>query len=314
MAGAPTCHNCGMALPRAALFCPKCGRPVFTMSARRAKRARDASLLGIAGSLLMVLQAVLMLATGAIAFSALRIATRGDLTSALGVARSAAVTVGFALLFDLVGVAFLAGAFYIHMRMARAAATFSSNDPDRRALAFRGFLTALFLALWLAVTLAWRGALAAFISFYPSPFGVDLGGVGSAELRRAASIMLGLWVAAAFLLFLAALLGTRFLERARGQRLTFWRLLWPVETAIHFTAAVAIALAAPSLLADVQIDLGELQLVGILGTIELIVVPILACLAYGSLLRDFYGMFREMPWSHAPGLAPAAADPPGGTG
>lgn len=313
MAGPTVCGNCGTAVPRSALFCAKCGRPVFLLIGRRARRARDASVLGLAGSLLMALQAVLMLATGGIAIVALRIATEGDLTGAVSVAYGAAITVGFALLFDLVGIGLLTGAFSLHTRMARAAATFAGNDLPRRALAFRGLLTTLFLALWLAVTLAWRGALAAFVTFYPSPLGVDLG-VGFAELRRAASIMLGLWVAAAFLLFLGALFGTTFLQRARGRPLTFWRLLWPLEALIHFCAAVAIALAAPGLLSDVQIDLGELQLIGTLGVIELLVVPILGCLAYLVLFREFYGMYREAPWSGSPRGAAAPAEPPGGTG
>jgi len=309
---APVCRECGTALPRAALFCPKCGHALFLLSGRRARRARDASVAGMAGCLLMAAQAVLMLVAGAIAFVALRMATQGDLSGATEVAGGAALALGVALLFDLAGIGLLVFALHTHMRIARTGAVLS-NDPDRRALAFRGFLATLFLALWLVVTLVWRGALAAFVSFYPSPFGIDLSGVGAADVRRAASIMLALWVGAAFLLFLGAVFGATFLQRARGVRLTFWRLLWPLETGIHFCAAVAIALIAPGLLARPRIELTALQIVETLGVLELFVVPILGFLAYAVLFRDFYGMFRESPWTRAPRAAPVA-DPPSGEG
>lgn len=315
MAAPPVCRNCGSALPRAALFCPKCGRPVFLLTGRRARRARDASLVGMAGALLLAAQAVIMLGAGVVALVALRMATQGDLTGATGIASSAAVAVGVALLFDLVGVSMIAGAFSVHTRTARAGVTLAANDPERRALAVRGLLATVFLVLWLLVTLVWRGTLAAIVSFYPSPLGIDLGGVGAAELRRAASVMLGLWVAAAFLLFLGATFGSWFLRSARGTPLTVWRLLWPLETFVHFCAAVAIAAIAPGLLARPRIDLTTLQIVETLGFLELIIVPVLGILAYAFLFRDFHEMFRRSPWSPPAPAAPAsAADPPGGMG
>ncbi|MEK6851895.1 MAG: hypothetical protein AABY30_05090, partial [Candidatus Thermoplasmatota archaeon] len=215
------------------------------------------------------------------------------------------------LLFDLVGVAALSAAFWIHMRMARAGAPAAARDPGRRSLAFQGTLATVFLLAWVLVTLVWRVALAALVSFYPTPFGVDLGEVAAADLRRAASVMLGLWVAAACLLFLGATFGSRFLQRARGAPITFGRLLWPAETLLHVSAAVVILSVAPGILARPRIEFTTLQLVEMLGLIELVLVPVLGMLAYAYLFLEFHRLFRRRaPIGTAPLPAPAA--PPGG--
>jgi len=286
------------------------------MSGRRAQASRNASLLGLSGSLLMILQSAFMLVGGAVALYALSFAVRGDLTTALEVAGTAAVLVGITLLFDLVGLTFLSTAFWLHAKTARVGPAFApAPDPERRSLAFQGLLAAVFLLLWLLVTLAWRGALAAIVSFYPSPFGTDLGGIASDDLRRAAGVMLGLWVVAAFLLFLGAVFGTRFLQRARGVPVSFWRLLWPAETLLHFGTAVAILAVAPGLLARrLQVEIGTLRVIETLGVLDLLVVPILGLLAYGFLFREFWALFRRAPAPGAspPAPAPSPTDPPGG--
>lgn len=314
MEGSTVCGHCGSALSRAALFCARCGRPVFLLTGRRARASRNASVFGMSGSLLMILQSAFMLAGGVVALYALSVYLSGDDTRARDLLGMAAVFVGLTLLFDLVGLSFLALAFRGHTKGARVAGLASgAPTPERRSLAVQGLLATVFLALWVVATLAWRGALAAFVSFYPSPLGADLtAGVG--DVRRAASIMLGLWVAASFLLFLAALFGARFLRRARGAPLTFWRLLWPAETFLHATAAIAIFAVAPSLLASLpQVDLTMLRIAETLGALDLVVVPILGLLAYLFLFREFLTLFREMPM---PGRGPSPApsrtptDPP----
>lgn len=292
MAAPPVCRNCGSALPRAALFCPHCNRAVFLLTGRRARSARNASVLGMAGSLLMVLQGAFMLVGGAIALVALRLAAYGDLSGGLATAVGAAVFVGVTLLFDLAGISLLVGAFYLHTRTARARATLAPPDPERLALARRGMLATVFLLAWLGVTLAWRIALAGLFSFYPTPFGVDLGGIGTADLRAAASVMLGLWTVAALVLFLGALFGTSFLRRARGAPVTFWRLLWPAETLMNLSMALVILGIAPGLLARPRIEFSSLQLVETLGTVELALIPILGMLAYAYLFREFLLLFR----------------------
>ena len=313
VAATPTCRNCGVTLPRAALFCPRCNRPVFLLSGRRARRTRDASVLGMAGSVLMVLQGAFMLVGGIIALVALRMAAHGDLSGALRTASGAVIPVGMTLLFDLVGVSILAGAFWIHTQMARAGATVAAQDPARRSLALQGLLATVFLASWVLMSLAWRGTLAALVSFYPTPFGVDLGAVVTEDLRRAASVMLGLWVVAASLLFLGALFGSRFLHRARGLPLAFGRLLWPAEALLHVSAAVVIASVAPGILARPRIEFTTLQLVETLGLVELVLVPVLGMLAYAYLFTDFLHLFREgrVPGA-VPAPLPAPVRPPGG--
>src|SRR5437867_3645798 len=100
----PICRNCGTALPRAALVCPRCGQPVFLLTGRRARQRRDAAMVGMAGSLIMCAQSAFMLAGGSVALAALSAATRGDASAAYATAGTAAILVGFTLLFDLVGV------------------------------------------------------------------------------------------------------------------------------------------------------------------------------------------------------------------
>jgi len=318
VAAPPICGNCGSALPRAAMVCPRCGRPVYLLRERRALRRRNASVVGMAGALLMGLQSAFMLVGGAIALVALSIATRGDLSGARGIADVAAIFVGLTLLFDLVGVSLLIVSFHHHTRAARAETGLAGPDSARHSLAFYSLLATLFLALWLLVTLAWRGALAAIVSFYPTPFSGAVQLPDLAGLRRAASIMLGLWAAAAFLLFLGAVFGTRFLMRTRGVPLTFPRLLWPLETLVHAGAACAILVLAPGLLTSLQIEVSTLGLIQTLGVIELLVVPILGLLAYAFLFHDFLRLYRsaeeEGRESRAAPVAPAPADPPAGEG
>lgn len=297
------------------MFCARCGAPVFVLTGRRARRQRDASVVGMVGSLVMVGQSASLLVGGVIALAALGVEVRGDRTGALALGGTALVFVGLTLLFDLLGVSLLAGSFYVHMRTARAAATFA-RDEQARSLAMVGLLATVFLVLWLLVTLAWRVALAALVSFYPTPFGAPIGAVQAEDLRRAASIMLGLWVTAAFLLFLGATFGTRFLRRLRNLPLTFPRLLWPLETFLHFCAALSIAIVAPGLLARTrfELDLTTLRIVQTLGVIELVIVPALGMLAYLFLFREFRGLLRG-PESVAGAPAPAPptpADPPAG--
>ena len=308
----PTCRSCGTALPRAALFCPKCSHPVFTFTGRRARRLKDASLIGLAGSLIMALQSACMLVGGVIALAALNLAVGGDLSGAERVVGTAAIFVGLTLLFDLVGISMLAIAFYFHSRAARASSAFGgAPDPERKSLAFQGFLAMVFLLLWILVTLAWRGALAALVSFYPTPLGIDLNGVGAADLRRAASIMLALWVAAAILLFVGTVFGTRFLQRARAAPLKVTYLFWPFETALHAGAALGIALLAQDLLSRPRFEVSTLGLVQTLGVLDLVIVPVLGLLAYVFLFREFFGMFREVRPAAPPAPTTSPADPPG---
>ena len=268
-------------------------------------------MIGMAGSLLMVLQGLFFLAGGVIALFALRMAADGDLTGAQQTATGAAVPIGITLLFDLVGVAALAAAFWIHTQTARAGATVAAKDPERRSLARQGLLATLFLLLWLGLTLTWRVALAGLISFYPSLFGVDLAGVTAEEVRRAASLMLGLWAVAAATLFLGAVFGSRFLQRARGVPLTFWRLVWPAEAALHVSAALVILAVAPGILARPRVEFTTLQLVETLGLLELVVVPVLGMFAYSYLFLEFLRLFRQRS-PVGPALAPTPAAPPGG--
>jgi len=306
----PTCRTCGAALPRTALFCPRCAAPVFLLTGRRARSARNASMFGMAGAILMVLQGLLFLVGGVIALFALRMAADGDLTGASDAATRAAIPIGVTLLFDLVGVAFLAGAFWMHSRTARAGATIAAKDPERQALARVGLLATLSLLLWLALTLMWRVTLAGLFPFYPSLFGVDTDLVTQEQIRRAASIMLGLWAAAALALFAGAVFGTRFLQRARGMPVTFWRLVWPIETALHFAAALVILAVAPGILARFQIEFSTLQLIETLGLLELVVVPALGMFAYTYLFLEFLRLFRQR--TAVGPAAPAPAAPPGG--
>ena len=312
MAAPPVCAGCGTALPRAAIVCPRCGRPVYQLAGRRARRRRNASVVGLAGSLMMAAQSACMLVGGSIALVALSAAASGELDRGRSIAGTAAILVGFALLFDLVGVAFLIGAFHAYSRASGV--PLGTRDPERRSFLFHGFLATIFLLLWLLVTLAWRGALAAIVTFYPTPFGGGIGPVATADVQRAASIMLGLWVTAAFLLFLGAVYGTRFLARARGMPITFPRLLWPFETFVHVCAAVAILIVAPGLLANLRLEMSTLSLIETLGAVELIVVPVLGLLAYTFLFRDFVHLYRASigPIVARPPPEPVPAEPPAG--
>jgi len=269
----------------------------------------------MAGSLMMCMQSAFMLAGGSVALVALSQATAANMDAARSVAGLAGVLIGFTLLFDLVGVGLLVFSFYQYTQALRAGPTLAAVDAQRRSFVFQGLLATIFLGLWLAVTLAWRGALASFISFYPSPFGPRVGAVSLAEIQRAASIMLALWVAAAFLLFLGAVFGTRFLLRARGVPLTFPRLLWTMETLLHFCAAAVILVIAPGLLANANLlELRSVAVVQTLGAIELLVVPVLGLLAYAFLFRDFSHLHRASQAAPAKPAAPSAAptDPPAG--
>ncbi|HKZ63798.1 MAG TPA: zinc ribbon domain-containing protein [Thermoplasmata archaeon] len=306
MAGGPTCQHCGAPLAGAALFCARCGRPAFLLAGRRARASRNASVFGMSGALLLILQSAFMLAAGLAALYALSVYVGGDDAAARATGTTAAVFVGITLLFDLVGLSLLSLAFHVFTRNARAGATLAERvSPERRSLGVQGLLATVFLVLWVLVTLTWRGALAALVSFYPTPLGTDLTGVITADVRRAASIMLGLWVVASFLLFLGALFGSRFLRRARGAPLTFGRLLWPAETLLHVGAALAIFAVAPGLLASLpRIDVAMLRVVETLGVVDLVVVPVLGLLAYLYLFREFLAWFRG---SALPGVPPASS-------
>lgn len=276
---------------------------------RRLKRRRDASVIGMVGAAVMAGQSASMLVGGILALLALRLATGGDLGGATNLAGTALIFVGFTLLFDIIGVGLLSGAFYLHSR-AREPEADRALETRRRALTALGFFAAILLIIWILVTVAWRVALAALVSFYPSPFGGTLEGVGAEELRRAASVMLGLWVAAAFLLFLGAFFGTRYLQRSRGVPPTLPRVLWPLETLLHFSAALAILAIAPGLLARALIELRTLRLVETLGVLDLIIVPVLGILAYVFLFWEFYRLFGETRTLALP-PTPLAANPPG---
>jgi hypothetical protein len=132
------------------------------------------------------------------------------------------------------------------------------------------------------------------------------------DLQRAAAVTLGLWVVAAFFLFLGARWGSRFLREMKGRPVTFWRILWPLETLIHFVAAVGIALVAPLLLANLaQLEITALRTALALGLIDFALVPSLGVLAYTYMFGDFLDRFREArePASPAP-PAPVPARPP----
>ena len=306
------CRNCGAALPRVALVCPRCGNPVFLLAGRRSRQRRDAAMVGMAGSLLMCAQSAFMLAGGSFALAALAMATRGNVAAAYSTAGTAAILVGFTLLFDLVGVLLLVLSFHRYTRAVTAGATMASADPQRRAFVLHGRVASALLALWLLVTVAWRAALASLVSFYPTPF-ARIEGVSLAEVQRAASIMLALWVAAAFLLFLGAVFGTRFLLRARGVPLTFPRLLWPLETLVHFCAAAVVFVVAPGLLAGPNLlELSSLAIVQTLGAIELLVVPVLGLLAYASLFLEFSRLHRAAQDVRVAASAAVPTDPPAG--
>lgn len=306
----PTCAHCGTALPKTALHCPKCGRPAFVVAARQDRGRRDASLLGMVGSLVLAVQAASMLVGGAIALAALDLAVRGDTGGAVSLAENAAIFVGFTLLFDLLGIGLLSAALQGHARAIRGRGALEDAEA-RSQLARRGRRAALLLVLWLLVTVAWRGALAALVSFYPTPFGGPLEPPAVADVRLAASVMLGLWVAAALLLFLGAFLGTRFLRRLRGAPMTLPRALWPLETLVHFAAAVAILGIAPTVLAQLQrLELGTLRIVQTLAVVDLVLVPALGVLAYAYLFLEFRRLHRDAA-SGVPGPAPASAAPGG---
>lgn len=308
----PTCAHCGAALPRTALHCPRCGRPAFARSGRRSRRRRDASLLGMVGSLVLAAQSGSMLVGGAIALAALDLAVRGDTGGAVSLAGSAAIFVGFTLLFDLLGVALLAGAFHGHARAIRERGALE-DAVARQQLARQGRRAAILLVLWLLVTLAWRGALAALVSFYPTPFGGPLEPPAVADVQLAASVMLGLWVAAALLLFAGALNGMRFLRRLRKAPMTLPRALWPLETLVHFAAAVAILAIAPTVLAQLQrLELGTLRIVQTLAVIDLVLVPVLGVLAYAYLFLEFRRLHRDASLPEpaaAPTVAAAGGEP-----
>jgi hypothetical protein len=246
---------------------------------------------------------------GALAFVALGRWFAGSLAEALAWLGYAAVFVGVTLLFDLVGVSLLAWSFSLHSKAVRAEAR---THVDLRPLARPALLAAILLVLWVLVTAAWRVSLAAIVQFYPSPFGVDFDRVPVPDLQRAAAVMLGLWVVAAFLLFLGSRWGSQFLRQTKGRPATFWRILWPLETFIHFVAATGIALVAPTLLANLaQLEITTLRTALALGLIDVVLVPCLGVLAYTYMFGDFLDRFREArePASPSP-PAPTTSRPP----
>ena len=312
MASAPTCPQCGAALPRSALYCLRCGRPTY-WSGRRLRRQRDAAVVGLAGSAVMASQSASMLAGGILGLYAVTREFAGDRSGAISLLGVAAVFVGFTLLFDLIGVLLLSGSFYLRSRVSGVDSS-ADAETRRRRLAFLGHMAALLLVLWVLVTLAWRVVVAVLVRFYPTPAGGDISAVLGSDLRRAAPIVLGLFVAAAFVLFLASYLGARFLQRARGVPMTFGRFLWPLETFVHFSAAVGFLVLAPSFLRGSPIELTALRAGQALVAIDFVLVPALGLLAYLFLFRDFYQGFRgaRAP-SSVPGVPTEAAsgDAPG---
>lgn len=309
MAAPPTCYKCGAALPRSAMVCPRCGAPTFHMPFQQRRKRRDSALVGMAGSAIMAAQSASMVLGGVFAFIALGrefAGSRGEAVAWLGYA---SVFVGVTLLFDLVGVSLLSGSFFLHSKAVRSEAR---ADPRLRPLARTALLASVFLLVWVLVTVAWRVALAVIIQFYPTPFGADFDRVPVPDLQRAAAVTLGLWVVAAFFLFLGARGGSRFLRELKGRPVTFWRILWPLETLIHFVAAVGIALVAPLLLANLaQLEITALRVALALGLIDFALVPSLGVLAYTYMFGDFLDRFREAqePASPAP-PAPVPARPP----
>ncbi len=245
----------------------------------------------MAGSAVMAAQSASMVMGGVLAFIALGREFAGDRGGALAWLGYAAVFVGVTLLFDLVGVALLSTSFFLHSKALRGEARI---DPKLRALSGTALFTSVFLLLWLLVTVAWRVAFALIIRFYPTPFGANFDRVPVPDLQRAAAVMLGLWIVAAFFLFLGARWGSRFLRELKGRPLTFWRILWPLETAIHFVAAVGIILVAPTILANLaQHEITTLRIALALGLIDLVLVPSLGVLAYTYMFGDFLDRFRE---------------------
>lgn len=301
MAAPPTCRYCGTALPRSALTCPRCGRPSFSVPVRERRKRRDSSLVGMAGAAMMAAQSASMVIGGVLALIALSrelASSRGEALAWLGYA---SVFIGVTLLFDLVGVSLLSASFYLHSKSLRGEARV---DPNLRPLARTALLASVFLLLWVLVTIAWRAALAVIIQFYPTPLGANFNQVPVPDVRRAAAVMLGLWVVAAFLLFLGARWGARFLRETKGRPVTFWRILWPMETLIHFVAATGLALVAPILLANLaQLEFTSLRIAIALATIDLTLVPSLGFLAYSFMFGDFRNRFREA-------RGPASPSPP----
>ena len=300
MAAPPTCRHCGAALPRSAMACPRCGTPAFSVPLHRQRKRREAALVGMAGSAIMAMQSASMFLGGVLAFVAVSRYLDGSLAEALAWLGHAAVFVGVTLLFDFVGVSLLSWSFFLHSREVRAEAR---SKLTLLPLTRPAMLAAIFLLLWVLVTAAWRVALAATIQFYPTPLGVDFRQVPTPDLQRAAAVMLGLWVVAAFLLFLAARWGARFLRETKGRPVTFWRILWPMETFIHFVAAAGIALVVPILLARLEVTTLKTALA--LGMIDALLVPTLGVLAYTYMFGDFLDRFRES-------REPAAPSPPVG--
>ena len=309
MAAPPTCRHCGAALPRSAMACPRCGKPVFTVPHHRRRKQRESALVGMAGSAIMAAQSASMVMGGVLAFIALNREFAGARSEALAWLGHASVFVGITLLFDFVGVSLLSGSFFLHSKAVRGEAR---TDPRLLGLARPALLASIFLLLWVLVTAAWRIALAAILQFYPTPLGADFDQVPVPDLQRAAAIMLGLWVVAAFLLFLGARWGSRFLRETKGRPVTFWRILWPLETLIHFVAAAGIALVAPALLANLaQLEITTLRTALALGVIDVALVPSLGVLAYTYMFGDFLDRFREARGPAAPSAsAPAPVRPP----
>src|SRR3990170_2319269 len=301
MAAPPTCRHCGAALPRSAMACPRCGKPVFTVPLRRRRKQRESALVGMAGSAIMAAQSASMVMGGVLAFVALGREFAGARGEALAWLGHASVFVGITLLFDFVGVSLLSGSFFLHSKAVRGEARIDRGVP---APARPALLPSVFLLLWVLVTAAWRIALAAILQFYPTPLGADFDQVPVPDLQRAAAIMLGLWVVAAFLLFLGARWGSRFLRETKGRPVTFWRILWPLETLIHFVA--------PALLANLaQLEITTLRTALALGVIDVALVPSLGVLAYTYMFGDFLDRFREARGPAAPSAsAPAPVRPP----
>ena len=309
MAAPPTCRHCGAPIPRSAMACPRCGKPVFTVPALRQRKRRESALVGLAGSAIMAAQSASLVIGGVLAFVALNREFAGSRGEALAWLGHASVFVGLTLLFDFVGVSLLSGSFFLNSKATRADARL---NPTLLALTRLSLLASVFLLLWVLVTAAWRVALAAIIQFYPTPFGADFDQVPVPDLQRAAAIMLGLWVVAAFLQFLGAWRGSKFLRETKGRPVTFWRILWPLETFIHFVAASSIALVAPSLLANLaQLEVTTLRIALALGVIDVVLVPSLGVLAYTYMFGDFLDRFREAREPAAPPApTPAPERPP----
>lgn len=309
MAASPTCRHCGAALPRSALACPQCGVPAYSAPITPRRRWREAVLVGMAGSGIMAAQSASMVIGGALAFVALGREFAGARGEALVWIGHASVFVGFTLLFDLVGVSLLAYSFLLHARILRREAR---SGPKIRARAVQSGRTAGLLFAWVLVTIAWRVILAAIIRFYPTPFGANFDRIPVPALQRAASVMLAMWVLAAFLLFLGARSGARLLREMDNRPASFWRILWPLEAFIHLLAAVGLALVVPVLLANLgQIEVTTLRIALALAVVDAVLVPTLGFLAYTYLFRDHLDRFRNARGTQAPhDTATVAARPP----